>query len=171
MYRNTVIAWFVVMLLGTSAWGQDRPDLSGTWQLNVAKSEYGDMQGPSSRTDVIEQHANEIRESVLAEGRHKTQQYTLTFSTDGKKTEFPVGAEVHMGSVTLQSISATWQDKSLIVLEKVRFQDSDLVVKNKYTLSPDGKLLTIATSLNGEVLETFAFDRLPMKTKRSSATP
>jgi hypothetical protein len=56
---------------------------------------------------VIEQHPNEIRESMLAEGRHKTQQYTLTFSTDGKKIEFPGGVGVHMGPVTLQSISAS----------------------------------------------------------------
>jgi hypothetical protein len=145
---------------------QDKPELNGVWKLNLARSDYGDMQGPNTRTDTIEQDGAQVRESVSAEGRNKVQQYILTFTTDGKETVYAKGAEIQMGIVVLQAISATWQRHALVVTEKLRFQDSDLVAKNTYELSKDGQTLTIQTSLHGEgTVMKMVFDKVPFNDK------
>lgn len=159
-------AFLVVLFCMPLCQAQDEPNLSGIWKLNLAKSDYGDMQGPNTRTDTIEQNGANIRESVSAEGRNKVQQYTLAFTTDGKEVVYAKGSELQMGIVALQAISALWQGSSLEVLEKLRFQDSDLMAKNIYELSKDGLTLTIRTSLNGEgEIMKMVFDKVPSGSK------
>ena len=60
MKNRTIVAWITAFLLSYTAWAQQPLNLSGVWELDVAHSDYGDLQGPSSRTDIIEQHDGEI---------------------------------------------------------------------------------------------------------------
>ena len=162
MPRTITIALLAVLCFCNCMEAQDRPDLSGTWKLNLAKSDYGDTPGPSSRTDTIEQRGESISEGVVSVYRNKPQSYTLAFSTDGQKTILPSGVRVNIGSTTLKSISASWQGSSLVVTEILNFQDSVLPAKNTYTLSGDGSTLTIAVSLGGgDTAFQYVFDRVP----------
>jgi hypothetical protein len=149
----------IIFATATTVRAQEHPNLSGTWKLNLATSDYGDLQGPDKRTDVIEQHDGRISESVTAEGRHRRQQYTLDFATDGTQTTLPPG--IKMGPVTILSVSARWQGSSLVVTQNLRFQGSTLVATNTYALSADGHTLNIALTLGAErqTAATFAFDR------------
>lgn len=161
MYRIAA-ATFAALLCFSSAsvQAQDHPDLTGTWKLNLEKSNYGDMPGPSDRTDTIEQRGGEITESVVSKTRNRVQHYTMVFSTDGRKTMLPPG--VDMGLVDLKSISAIWQGPSLVATQVMDFQGEALSAKNIYTLSDDGRTLTIAASLNGGgVAARYVFDRVP----------
>jgi hypothetical protein len=147
---------------------QDKPDFSGTWKLNLEKSDYGDMQGPSIRTDIIEQDSEKISDHVRLEGRKKSLEYTLTFTADGKETVYAKGSEVQMGIVSLQAVSALWQGHMLVVTEKLKFQDSDLIAKNTYELSNDKQELTIQTSLRGEgVMMKMVFDKVSSSGKEN----
>jgi hypothetical protein len=139
---------------------QAHPDLSGTWKLNLDKSDYGDLQGPETRIDVIEQHDGHVSERVIAEGRHRRQEYTLLFAADGSETALPPGTK--MGSVTILGVSAKWQDAALVVTQRLRFQGAPLMAANTYTLSADGRTLTIAVALgNGSrTAAMFVFDRI-----------
>jgi hypothetical protein len=162
MPRTITIVFIAVLCFCNCMEAQDKPDLSGTWKLNLAKSDYGDTPGPSRRTDTIEQRGETISESVVSEYRNKPQRYTLAFSTDGKKKIFSSDARVNVGSTTLRSISASWQGRSLVVTEILNFQDFDLPAENTYTLSGDGSTLTIAVSLGGgDTAFQFVFDRVP----------
>lgn len=162
MPRTVTIALLAMLCFCNCMEAQDKPDLSGTWKLNLAKSDYGDTPGPSSRTDTIEQRGESISESVESEYRNKPQRYTLEFSTDGKKRVLPPGAGVNVGSTTLKSIFASWQGPSLVVTEILNFQGLDLPAKNTYTLSGDGSTLTIAVSLGGgDTAFQYVFDRVP----------
>jgi hypothetical protein len=153
----------VIALLSTvvpATLAQGHPDFSGTWKLNLDKSDYGDLQGPETRIDVIEQHDGHVSERVTAEGRHRKQQYTLLFATDGSETALP--PETKMGSVTILSVSAKWQGETLVVTQNLRFQGAPLVATNAYMLSGDGKTLTIALALGSSRIPaaTFVFDRI-----------
>jgi hypothetical protein len=153
----------VIALLSTvvpTTRAQGHPDFSGTWKLNLDKSDYGDLQGPETRIDVIEQHDGHISERVTAVGRHRKQQYTLLFATDGSETALP--PETKMGSVTILSVSAKWQGETLFVTQKLRFQGAPLVATNAYMLSGDGKTLMIALALGSGSIPTatFVFDRI-----------
>lgn len=150
----------IIFATATTVRAQEHPNLAGTWKLNLATSDYGDLQGADTRTDVIEQHDGRIIETVTAEGRHRRQQYTLDFSTDGTQTTLPPG--IKMGPVTILSVSARWQGASLVVTQNLRFQGATLVATNTYTLSADRHTLTIALALGGdsETAATFSFDRV-----------
>ncbi len=161
MFGRLLLPIALMLAAASPARAQVRPDFSGTWRLDLAKSDYGDLQGPEARTDVIEQHVGRISESVTAEGRHRKQRYTLIFATDGTQTALPPGTR--MGSVTILSVSARWQPASLIVTQKLRFQGALFEAANTYTLSANGNTLTIALALGGEsgTAATFVFDRIP----------
>lgn len=160
MSIRVLLIMALLLTVAPATRAQEHPNFSGTWKLNLDKSDYGDLQGPETRTDVIEQHEGHVSERVIAEGRHRVQQYTLLFATDGSETALPHGTK--MGSVTILGVSARWQGEALIVMQNLRFQDSDLVAANVYTLSGDGKSLTIAVALGGSsrTAATFVFDRV-----------
>jgi hypothetical protein len=166
MDRKIVTVLLTILLSCAPAWSQDKTDFSGTWKLNLTKSDYGDLQGPNSRIDTITQEGINITESVVSTQRHQAQNYTMVFSTDGRKTVLPEDAHVRIGYVTLQSISATWVGTSLVVIQGVHFEDYDLATKNTYTLSGDGETLTITLSLNGDQpVAKYVFDRMAPEAK------
>ena len=160
MYRRILFAAALMFIVAPNLRAQERPDFSGTWRLNLAKSDYGDLQGPESRTDVIEQHDGRISESVTAEGRRRRQQYTLSFATDGSETALP--PDTRMGVVTILTVSARWRETALAVTQKLKFQGAVLVATDTYSLSDDGNTLTTILSLNGgsRTDATFVFDRV-----------
>src|ERR1700754_1558546 len=160
MYRRILFATALMFIVTASLRAEESPDFSGTWKLNVAKSDYGDLQGPESRTDVIEQHGGRISESVTAEGRHRKQQYTLSFATDGSETALP--PDTRMGTVTILTVSARWRENALAVTQHLKFQGAALIAIHTYLLSDDGKTLTMKLSLNGgsRTDATFVFDRV-----------
>jgi hypothetical protein len=92
--RLSLATALILFATPTTVRAQQHPNLSGTWKLNLATSDSGDLQGPDTRTDVIEQHDGRISESVTAEGRHRRQQYTLDFATDGTQTTLPPGIKM-----------------------------------------------------------------------------
>jgi hypothetical protein len=159
MPGKILLILFLLLAVAPITRAQGHPDFSGTWKLNLDKSDYGDLQGPETRIDVIEQHEDRVSDRVTTEGRHREQQYTLLFTTDGNETTLP--PETKMGSVMILSVSARWQGETLVVTQKLRFQGAPLVATNLYKMSGDGKTLTIALALgDGSVpAATFVFDK------------
>src|SRR5262249_29192956 len=61
------------------------PNLSGTWKLNVNKSDFGVMPPPDSQVNVIDHHDPVLKVKVTAEGSQGKQEYELNSTTDGKE--------------------------------------------------------------------------------------
>ncbi len=161
MKMKMLVSLLILLLLPQKMHALQRPNFNGTWRLNVALSDYGDLQGPSSRTDIIEQHENAITESVKDIQKHQEQRYVLHFSTDGKETIFAHGTGIHVAPVTIQSISANWQGDTLILKEAITYDESDLLATYRYTLSPDKQKLKINLILGApKPAATFIFDRV-----------
>lgn len=166
------VALLTAFLIAPICRGQQNPDFSGTWKLDVAHSDYGDLQGPSSRTDIIEHHNGEITERVMTTQKHKSQNYILHFSTDGRKTVFPAGAEIHIPPIRLLAISSTWKNNTLVVNESLGFDDYKIPARYLYDLSSDGSRLTMTLFL-GEATPaaTFVFERVRNTTSRLQGSP
>lgn len=117
--------------------GGDPPNLSGTWKLNISKSNFGQIPPPASQTDAIEDSEPSVK---IAEdqkgGMMGDMNLTTTISTDGKET-----TSAGMGGAEVKS-TAHWDGRSLVVNSKTNFQGSDVTIKDTYTLSEDGKTLT-----------------------------
>ena len=159
----TVVAVATMVLAGTS-FAQAKPDFSGTWKLNVDKSDFGPVPGPTAQTDVIEQSGNTLKINVTAEGEQGKMQYTEVLTTDGKEVAIPADSPgAHPApEVTLQSISAAWDGATLNVSQKLTYGGDPVTGVSHYTLSADGKVLTIASdyqSPEGGASRTFVFEK------------
>ena len=132
-------------------------NLSGTWKLNVAKSNFGQMPAPASQTDTIED--NEPSVKVVEDqkgGMMGDLNITTNLSTDGKET-----TSTGMGGSEVKS-TAHWEGSTLVINSTTSFQGSDVKIKDTYSLSPDGKTLTETTHVEtgmGNFDSTSVYDK------------
>ena len=83
MYRKAILTSVAALALATSL--AAKPNFSGTWTLNVSKSDFGMLPGPTSRTDVIEHNDPALKDTVTQETQQGPQNATLNYTTDGKE--------------------------------------------------------------------------------------
>ncbi len=164
MLRKVLIGALMFVAVAATGFAQGKTDLSGTWKLNVDKSEFGPVPGPSAQTDVIEQSGQTIKINVSAETETGKLQYTETFTTDGREVAIsPDAPGAHPNpEVTLQSISAVWNGATLDVSQKLTYGSDPVTGVSHYTLSADGKVLTISSDYQspmGEAQRTFIFEK------------
>jgi hypothetical protein len=137
--------------------GGAQPNLTGTWKLDIPKSNFGQLPPPASQTDTIDDSEPSVR---IAEeqkgGMMGDMSLTSNLSTDGKETTSP-----GMGGAPTTS-TAHWDGVALIVDSKFSFQGTDVKVKDTYTLSSDGKTLTEVTHVEsgmGNFDSTSVYDK------------
>src|SRR5258706_7248051 len=151
--RSIISILFVLTALAGTAAMADKPNLSGEWKMNAAKSNFGGLPPPSA---VVRKVTHADPSLVIVEDQTSdigTQTATRKYTTDGKETSYEAnGAEVKG--------SAGWDGNAIVVNSTVdaiglRFTD-------RMTLSEDGRTLTSAvrlTSPQGEIDITLVFDR------------
>lgn len=125
-------------LLCCSAFGQaGKPDFSGTWKLNNGRST---QDGPAGRVyiDVIEQNGKTITVTTKAEG--------VTNIFDGT---FPINGKPHIVKIekNYRYTTVSWEGFTLVfaILDKDGKKELSKVlagIRESWTLSPDGKVLT-----------------------------
>jgi hypothetical protein len=113
------------------------PNFSGTWNLDIAKSNFGQGQPPASEVDTITESGNSM--SVVAAqkgGMMGDMNTTETFTTDGQPSTWD-----GMGGSKVNG-TANWNGDKLVVNAKTSFQGGDVHLTETYSLSADGKTLT-----------------------------
>jgi hypothetical protein len=119
--------------------GGSHPDFSGTWNLDIAKSNFGQGQPPASEVDTITESGNSMSVAVAQKGGMMgDMNSTETYSTDGQPSSWK-----GMGDATVSG-TANWDGDKLVVDAKTSFQGSDVKINETYSLSDDGKTLTKA---------------------------
>jgi hypothetical protein len=148
-------ALILTLLLAAASFAEGQPNFSGTWKLNVSKSDFGPLPGPDDRSDVIEQTEGGIKDKVTASNQQGKQDYTLSFKTDGSEAVNKVGErEV--------KVSAKWTGPALAVTTKLSFNDMEIKIDANWTLSADGATLTQAvhlTSSMGEADQKMVYEK------------
>ncbi len=131
-----------------------RPDFSGTWKLNVAKSDFGPIPGPETQTETITQGDSSLKIAIKETGPQGDRDYVLNMTMDGKEN-------VNNPGVEMKSTTA-FEGSALIINTKLNFQGNDIGIKDTVTLSVDGKTLTMNRHLNspmGELDQKFVYDK------------
>ncbi len=156
MYRKTILMSVAALALATSLAAQSKTDFSGNWTLNVTKSEFGPMPGPSTRTDVIEQTDAALKDAVTQAGPQGDVNATANYDLGGKETTN------QLGPLSVTSTLA-WDGSDLVVNSKSNFQGTDVTLKAVWTLSADGKTMTQNTHISagglGEFDQKMVFDK------------
>lgn len=152
MNRASMVVLAAVVLAGAAA-AADKPNFSGEWKMNAAKSDFGQLPPPTTFVRKIA-HAEPsltIVEEQTAGGADSTTTRKLT--TDGKTTTL----ELNGNSA---ACSATWDGTDIIATTAL--DSAGLKFTDKMSLSADRKSLTskiqIATS-QGDAELTVVFDR------------
>lgn len=157
------IAFTAIAISAMPAMAQDKPDFSGSWNLNADKSDFGAVPGPTQETIMITQKTPTISEAVSYTDDQGTHSYTLDLTIDGPEVTFSADKAPQLGMVTLQKAKIAWQGTSLFMNESLKYEaDADVVGTNTYTLAADGKTLTMAmtfTTPMGEMERKLVFDR------------
>jgi len=137
---------FLTVALGLVQ-AQAKSDFSGTWKLNVAKSDFGPVPAPDSLTETITHQDPSLKLNVASKGGMQGDMtYDVVYTTDGKECVNKVGDN------ELKSM-LNWDGNALAVDTKGSFGGNDITLKDRWALSDDGKTLTITrhvTSPMGE---------------------
>lgn len=113
------------------------PDLSGDWKLNTSKSEFGQFPAPSSLTQKIEHAEPKLKVDTKMSSDMGDVAFTANYTTDGKEC-----TNQGFGGSESKSI-VKWDGDALLIETKGTFGDNAYTMKDKWTLSDSGKLLTI----------------------------
>lgn len=144
-----VLLSFVVLAAGQPA----KPDFSGDWKMNAAKSNFGPLPPPSVMNRSIshkEPALTIVEEQQSAMGDQKT---TRKYVTDGSESTF----EVQGMSVPS---TASWQELALVFVSRI--DAAGLTITDRMTLAADGKSLTSAVHIaspQGDADITVVFDK------------
>jgi hypothetical protein len=145
--------FIVIAALAMTFSAQAATDLSGVWKLNLAKSDYGPAPPPEFMTRTIKHSDPTLHISTHQKGAQGEATTELNYTTDGKPVE---------NAKPPSKGSAKW-DGDKLVIDSVRdFQGAELKFHEVYSLSADGKVLTInnhAALPQGEFDLTLVFDK------------
>jgi hypothetical protein len=154
--RKAIVAVLSVTAFATSMFAQSKPNFSGTWKLNVTKSDFGPVPAPDTRTDVIDHSDPALKVSTsVTGGPQGNMEATSNYTTDGKE------ATNHMGPREVKA-TVVWDGPKLVVNAKTTYQEAELGIKSIWILSDDGKTLTQNvhfTTPMGEADQTLIYDK------------
>jgi len=129
------------------------PNFSGSWMLNLAKSQYGQFPAPEVMVRQIQHQDPALSMSTYQKGAQGEVTTELKYTTDGK----PAVNGENKGS-------AHWDNDKLVIETSRDYQGTKLTQREEWTLSADGKTLTIATHVklpNGEFDVKQVFEKAP----------
>jgi hypothetical protein len=132
-----------------------KPNFSGDWKLNVSKSSFGQMPAPSSMTNKITHEDPKLTSHVKQSGEMGDFEFDSNYTTDGKE------CSNEMFGNPLKS-TLKWDGDTLLIDTKGKFGDNDFTGQDKWTLSDDGKTLTIVRlfkSSMGEGEQKLVFEK------------
>lgn len=154
MFVLVVVSAFIFLVRAPTTKSQNKPDLSGTWLLNVKKSEGS---GLTSRPDVpirISHHDPEFRLTLTTESSGKTVTRDLVYHTDGRGEINPATSflttnpqAVKTADVAKQMTTSTtrWNGNKIVTRARLRLAVAARMIEyeliDEWKLSADGKVL------------------------------
>ena len=139
--KSICIALLITAGLASFASADDKPNFSGDWKMNAAKSDFGPVPAPTSYTRKITHAEPSITVEDTQLGTALGDQHdTRTYTTDGKEISYSAnGADVKS--------AASWDGATLLINSKASIQGMDITIKDTWSLSDDGKTLTDSAAI------------------------
>jgi ABC-type transport system substrate-binding protein len=131
--RTIALLGGILALAGCSE--APRPNLTGVWKMNSARSRMGDgYSTPAVWVDTIEHKEPELK--LKAERKEPDSVNTATYTTDGSET-----CNVVNGNMVCSK--ARWDGIYLRIDSTSNYDGVDITLRDRWSLSPDGRTLTI----------------------------
>lgn len=127
-------------LLLTAGLAGARPNLTGEWKMNPAASKFGAAPAPTSMVRTIHHADPKLEMKTVQVGQKGEIRTELKYTTDGK-----ICVNTLSGSEVRSKL--TWEGDVLVIDSKRTVQGTEITLIDRYSLSPDGKTLTINSSL------------------------
>jgi hypothetical protein len=143
---------------------EDRPNLSGMWTLDIAKSDFGQIPAPTSAHEEITQTGDTLKFALASETSYGGRNYAFSLVADGTEQLMPEGTFPTEAPFKVLSSTAEWHGSVLALSQKASFQGAPGTVRATYTLSPDGKVLTKLSHISmpmGDFDTRAIFDKQP----------
>ncbi len=131
------------------------PNLTGDWKLNISKSDLGEMPPPSSMTQKVTHEDPKLKVAVKQSSDMGEFEFEASYTTDGKECVNTIRDNESKSVVK-------WDGDALLFDTKGKFGDNDFNLKDKWTLSADGKVLTVErhfSSSMGEGDQKLVFEK------------
>jgi hypothetical protein len=147
--------WLIFFSILTLAAAGNKPNFSGVWKLNPAKSEFGKAPAPQSLISTVEHHDPELKVHSETTGAQGTYATDYRWVTDGRE---------NVNTVRGNEIRATvvWNGKILASNAKTTVNGATLTIVDLWTLSDDGRTLTISRTVQGPqgtAEQTYVYDK------------
>ncbi len=130
-----------------------KPNLSGAWKVNTAKSDFGTAPAPTSMISKIDHRDPVLKISNVTVRERGERTYDLAFATDGAETSNVVDG-------TEFKTRCKWDGAALLM--ESRSGPGDRTGKDTWTLSEDGKVLTLVriwSGPQGEITQKLVHER------------
>lgn len=144
MHRRVwLVAFLVVFVCGSAALAADHPDFTGSWKVNVAKSDLGQMPPPDKYEMKVDHKDPDLKTETLMVGQMGEWKMEAVYKTDGTETTNKMGPNESKST-------AKWDGKALNIVTKASFDGNSMQILGKWSLSDDGKLLTMEQTIRGD---------------------
>jgi hypothetical protein len=148
-------AILILALLLPAAAPAQAPNLSGTWVLQVDKSNFGDGPAPATRTDVIDHQEPKLLIKRTVGSAAGVFTSDLVYGIDGKPYKNTVGPNETTSTLR-------WDGETLEMVSEVQNAQGAATLTDRFTLSADKNTLTMARIINAggaQIAQTFVFAR------------
>jgi hypothetical protein len=151
-----VAALLVAALFAAVALAQPKPNFSGTWKQDNAKSTFGGLAAPISVTAIITHKEPDIHltQTVVGpQGDSVTSEHD--YATDGRE-------QTGKSRNYTERNTVKWEGASLVFESKRDYSGREVIIRERWSLSDDGKTLTkerMTPGAKSEVKQTFVFDK------------
>lgn len=113
-----------------------KPDFSGDWTLNAAKSDFGPMPAPEKMVRKIEHKDPDLKITTTTATPNGERTNESAYKTDGSESVNKSGQGEAKSVVK-------WEGSNLTFATKREIQGMTIEQNEKWTLSEDGKTLTV----------------------------
>lgn len=150
MTRKLWICAVLALVLTLTLTAADKPNFSGSWKLNAAKSDFGPMPPPDKYDAVVEHAEPSIKIKTTTANQMGERTNETAFKTDGVETTVGEGPRAMKATVS-------WEGNALVfkTTRKVNMQGEEVEIKatEKWTLAEDGKSVTVDATLTAPMGE------------------
>ena len=143
---TVAVAAITLVAAPAAARAQQAPNLSGTWELDVAQSDFGMMPGPTKATLVVEHKEPALKVVSTQVTPRGERTATSSYTTDGKESK-NTGA---MGNEVTSTLK--WDGAVLTNAAKTQVQGNDVSITERWSVAPDGRTLTINRTVAAPVM-------------------
>ncbi|MGI8741165.1 MAG: hypothetical protein ACR2NN_01080 [Bryobacteraceae bacterium] len=145
-----------LLVVATLAYAQPKPNFSGTWKQDNAKSNFANLPVPISVTDVIthKEPSLHLTQTIVGpQGDSVTSEHD--YATDGRE-------QTGKSRNYTEKNTVQWEGNSLVFTNKRDYNGREVLIREVWILSPHGKTLTkerFTPGAKGEVKQTFVLEK------------